>query len=118
MSEQDKGIVNRERLVVEGISALYTGVEDPTIQRFLQKSREDMAVELPVNSPEEISILDLEQFLLNRSNLDLKKTNVIYLRALRRAKGVLVSQKRSPERDERLQKVSGRLSELTTASVK
>lgn len=114
MSVQEKGIVNRERLVVESISALYTDTQDPTIQRFIQKSRENMAVEFPVASPEEISTEDLAEFILDYLDYRSEIRKGIHLRALRHAKGVLVSQKRSPERDERLHKVSQRLSELTT----
>ena len=46
MDARERGITGRERLVVVGISALYTGTQDPTIQEFVQKSREAIATVL------------------------------------------------------------------------
>lgn len=113
MDKRERGIPDRERLVVIGISSLYTGAQDPAIQEFVQEAREVLAVEYSDAGEDVIpTTAALETLMLDRVGYNSRKRRETHIRALRHAKGVLVGQKKSPERDERLRIASERLSEL------
>ncbi len=112
MDARERGIADRGRLVVTGISALYMGAQDPTIREFVQKARKTLAEDFSEAGEEGISVAALEDFMLNLVGYDPRRRRETHIRALSHAKGVLVGQKKSPERDERLRVVSERLSKL------
>lgn len=111
MSTRERGIVNREGLVVRAISALYTGEQNPATQSFMQGARgSDEFWEEGLEDPT-TDLGKLERVMLDRIG-DPKRNEEVLRRALSHAKGILAGQKRSPERDERLGVVNSRLSSL------
>lgn len=117
MDKRERGIADRERLVIVGISSLYVDTQDPTIQKFVQKSKETFT-DTVIETGEQISTADIQSRMLDLIGHDPIKRKKVLVRALHHAKGILVGKKRSPDRDERLSVVTDRLSKLNPIPIK
>ena len=117
MNMRERGIPGKERLVVTGISALYTGAQDPAIQRFVQRATEAIA-DIYLEAGEEIPSDAIKDIMLALVGDDPSRRKEFHIRGLNHAKGVLVGQKKSSEREERLRIVSEKLSELSPTPTK
>lgn len=112
MSKHERDVANIRQLAIMGISALYTGDQNPAVQDFIQRGRKILADEFGESTEAgEASIAALEGEMLGYIR-DPREAEEVRIRALRHAKRVLVGQKKSPGRDERLRIVNQKLSNL------
>ena len=105
------GITGTERAIVEGISALHAGTQNAAIQQLVQHAREAIA-DFYLEADEQIPVEAIENMMLDLAGQNPIRRREILTRALRHTKGVLVGQKKSPERDQQLGIISERLSRL------
>lgn len=113
-----EAVAAREQLIVDGISALLSGVEaqDPTVRDFIERTT-DAAEEMV--GPDDVFPADnVVSLMLDAVGYDPRKRVEVERKALSHAKGVLVGIKSSPDRDSKLQSINRRLDHITPVPIK
>lgn len=112
MDPRERGATIRgEKLVVVGIASLYAPIRNPRVREFRAGILEPIRSDIPPGAT--ITSKEMEDRMLSSLGGDLEGKRRVLLRALYYARQVLIDDRSSPDRDERLHDINERLWRLT-----